>query len=93
VSAEAGQAPLDSVVVDKSYFTGQFTGTALMTYTGQAPKADAAFSVGLYLGDAYVGQLTGEVHGLPASGHAMVPLSSTDNYVPGPYHYGFLDAQ
>lgn len=88
-----GDWRLDGIAVDKSWLLGDFSGTATVTYTGKAANADAAFSVGLYLGAAYVGRLTGTVHTLPSGGHALVTLSSIDDYQPGPYHYAFLDAQ
>lgn len=88
-----GDWRLDSVVVDGSWFTGNFAGTATLTYTGQAASADSAFSVGIYDGSAYVGRLTGTVHHLTAGGHAMVTLSSVDPYEPGQYQYGFLNVQ
>jgi hypothetical protein len=84
---------LDSIVVDKAWFTGNFSGTATMTYVGKAAQADANFSVGLYLGTTYTGRLVGSVHALPSGGRALVTLSSIDAYEPGPYHYAFLDAQ
>jgi hypothetical protein len=84
---------LDGIVVDRTWLLGTFSGTATVTYTGNAAQAGSAFSVGLYLGDAYTGRLTGTVHGLPSGGHALVRLSSIDQYAPGPYHYAFLDAQ
>jgi hypothetical protein len=84
---------LDGIVVDKSWMTGTFYGTATMTYTGKPAQADATVNVGLYLGTTYVGRLTGSVHALPSGHHALVTLSSIDSYQPGPYHYAFLDAQ
>jgi hypothetical protein len=88
-----GDWRLDSVVVEPSWFTGNFAGTAELSYTGTAPAADAAFGVGLYQGSAYVGRLTGTVHSLAAGGHAIVSLSSIDAYEAGQYHYGFRNAQ
>jgi hypothetical protein len=88
-----GDWRLDGIVADKSWFTGDFAGSATLTYTGKAPRADASFSVGVYLGDAYVGRLTGTVHALPRGNHAFVALSSVDAYESGPYHFAFLNAQ
>jgi hypothetical protein len=88
-----GDWRLDSVEVTPSWFTGNFAGTATLTYTGRAASADSAFSIGVYNGSAYVGRLTGTVHHLAAGGHAMVTLSSIDAYEAGQYHYGFLNVQ
>jgi hypothetical protein len=88
-----GDWRLDGVVVDKSWFTGNYTGSATLTYTGKAAQADANFSVGVYAGTTYVGRLTGTVHALPSGQHAFVSLSSLDEYESGPYHYAFLDAR
>jgi hypothetical protein len=88
-----GDWRLDGVVVDKSWFTGNYTGAATLTYTGKAAQADADFSVGVYTGTTYVGRLTGTVHALPSGQHAFVSLSSLDEYESGPYHYAFLDVR
>ena len=88
-----GDWRLDSVVVDRSWLTGTFAGTATLSYTGQAPTAGSAFSVGVYNGSAYLGRLTGTVRQLSSGGHAMVSLSSVDPYEAGQYNVGFVNAQ
>lgn len=84
-----GDWVLQSIRVNEEDFLNDFEGSARVTYTGQDPQAENAFTVTVFKGGKNVATLTGFANGVAPGSTVTVDLISSDDYVTGPYLYDF----
>ena len=69
--------------------SGDFLGTARITYTGGKPEAENIFTVILFKDGEEVATLQGQSDAIKQQDAAAVQLASSDPWVEGPYTYEF----